>query len=106
MFTGSLRAGSTNTALLHTAQVVAPAGPGALVYGGLVDADLRKQVADVVRILSSHVDEVARPPATWGSHLLVARRASQTRPTPYRATKLEDSDRPQAQHDEGPQYGG
>jgi NAD(P)H-dependent FMN reductase len=35
MFTGSLRYGSTNTALLRTAEVVAPDGAAALLYAGL-----------------------------------------------------------------------
>jgi NAD(P)H-dependent FMN reductase len=35
MVTGSLRAGSTNTALLHTAQAVAPEGVATQLYEGL-----------------------------------------------------------------------
>lgn len=37
LISGSLRAGSTNTALLHTAQVVAPAGVEATLYTGLAN---------------------------------------------------------------------
>lgn len=40
MIPGSLRAGSTNTALLRTAEAVAPEGTTALVYAGLGDLPL------------------------------------------------------------------
>jgi NAD(P)H-dependent FMN reductase len=35
MISGSLRAGSTNTAVLHTAAVLAPSGVTMVLYGGM-----------------------------------------------------------------------
>ena len=70
MISGSLRAGSTNTALLRTAQAVAPEGTIALIYEGLGRlphfnpdddivplhpsvADLRMRIADADALLFS-----------------------------------------------------
>jgi chromate reductase, NAD(P)H dehydrogenase (quinone) len=82
LISGSLRAGSTNTALLRTAQTVAPEGTVALYYEGLGQlphfnpdddveplhpavADLRARIADVDALLFSTPEYAGALPGSF-----------------------------------------
>ena len=59
--------GYTGTDIVEDACAHIPVARSSVGADGLiVDAGIRKQIADVVGILSSHVDEVARPPGRPG----------------------------------------
>jgi NAD(P)H-dependent FMN reductase len=82
LISGSLRAGSTNTALLRTAQTVAPNGTSAQIYEGLgrlphfnpdddiaplhpAVADLRMRIADVDALLFSTPEYAGALPGSF-----------------------------------------
>jgi NAD(P)H-dependent FMN reductase len=82
LISGSLRAGSTNTALVRTAQTVAPKGTIALIYEGLgrlphfnpdddvahlhpAVADLRIRIADVDALLFSTPEYAGALPGSF-----------------------------------------
>ncbi len=82
MISGSLRAGSTNTALLHTAQTVVPEGAIALMYQGVgrlphfnpdddvvphhpAVADLRMRIADAGALLFSTPEYAGALPGSF-----------------------------------------
>jgi chromate reductase, NAD(P)H dehydrogenase (quinone) len=82
LISGSLRAGSTNTALLRTAHMVAPAGTNALMYEGLgrlphfnpdddivplhpAVSDLRTRIADADALLFSTPEYAGALPGSF-----------------------------------------
>ena len=86
LISGSLRAGSTNTALLRTAQAVAPDGTRALIYEGLgrlphfnpgddivplhpAVADLRMRIADADALLFSTPEYAGALPGSFKNFL-------------------------------------